>query len=468
MLLKYAVEALVIGLTTGELYTPVDFFNPLLSGRERFTSAAPTWLGMTLVLWTLPFVWIAVSMSIRRCRDAGLTPWVGMVMLVPILNFAGMLFLAVMPASSERKQAGVDNDLELQSAWQPPSTDLSDVPFPPEQSSAVLPAIAGIAAGVLYAIVVTTLTVYVFANYGSALFFGTPLIAGAVSAYLLNGSAAQSMPRTLGHTSLMVLFCCSGFLFIGLEGAICILMAVPIMLPIALMGAMIGRAIAIETRRPRREHRGLIGCLLAVPIFASWEGSLVSTPTLAVTTHIDVQAPLDVVWNAVVRFPEITARPAWYFRMGIAAPLRARIEGQGVGALRYCEFTTGTFVEPITTWDKPHCLAFTVSEQPEPMFELTPYRHLHPPHLDGSFRSIRGEFQLSPLPGGGTRLAGTTWYTLAIHPHAYWTIWSDALVHRIHERVLKHIKTTAEANSALLMPHCSTRFVASLPVNSGG
>jgi hypothetical protein len=81
------------------------------------------------------------------------------------------------------------------------------------------------------------------------------------------------------------------------------------------------------------------------------------------------------------------------------------------------------------------------------MFELTPYRHVHPPHLDGAFRTTRGEFELIDLPDGGTRLIGRSWYTLDIHPLAYWTIWSDWLVHRIHARVLRHIKRLAESEA---------------------
>jgi uncharacterized membrane protein YhaH (DUF805 family) len=449
MLFKYVVEASAIGMTTGQLYTPRDFFNPLLSGRERFMSSAPAWLGMCLVLWSLPFVWIAVAMSIRRCRDAGLSPWTGMIMLVPLLNFAGMICLSVVPSEGVRQLQSDEDERALHSAWQSPDTDVTDVASIDPRPSAVVPAAAGIAAAVLYAITITVLTVTVFESYGAALFFGTPLVAGAVSAYMLNGTIAQSVARTLGHTSLVVVFCCTGFLLIGLEGAICIAMAVPIMLPIALMGALIGRAIAIETQRPRREQRGLIGCLVALPLLASLEGNLARTPTFAVTTQVDIQAPPDVVWESVVAFPEITARPAWYFRMGIASPLRSRIEGSGVGATRYCEFTTGTFVEPITTWDRPRRLAFDVTEQPEPMFELTPYRHIHPPHLDGSFRSTRGDFYLESLANQRTRLSGTTWYTLSIYPHAYWTIWSDALVHGIHRRVLEHIKINAEDRHAV-------------------
>src|SRR5689334_1595397 len=63
MLIKYAVEAAVIGGLTGRFYTPIDFVNPFLSGREKFTHVAPEWLGMAWVLWTLPFLWIALSMT---------------------------------------------------------------------------------------------------------------------------------------------------------------------------------------------------------------------------------------------------------------------------------------------------------------------------------------------------------------------------------------------------------------------
>ena len=79
------------------------------------------------------------------------------------------------------------------------------------------------------------------------------------------------------------------------------------------------------------------------------------------------------------------------------------------------------------------------------MFELTPYRHVHPPHLDGYLRSQRGEFQLIALGDGRTRLEGRTWYDFRMFPQSYWTLWSDLLIHRIHQRVLLHIKRLSEA-----------------------
>ena len=74
MLIKYGVEASVIAILSGQLYTPFDFVNPLVSSRERFTAHSPLWLGMGWVLWTLPFLWIAISMSIRRAAYVGYSP----------------------------------------------------------------------------------------------------------------------------------------------------------------------------------------------------------------------------------------------------------------------------------------------------------------------------------------------------------------------------------------------------------
>jgi hypothetical protein len=124
--------------------------------------------------------------------------------------------------------------------------------------------------------------------------------------------------------------------------------------------------------------------------------------------------------------------------------VRATIEGQGIGATRYCEFTTGTFVEPITAWEHPVRLAFDVTDQPPALIELSPYRQVHPPHFAGYLTSKRGEFRLIELPGGRTRLEGRTWYSFAMYPEGYWTLWSDLLIHRIHRRVLEHIKAVSE------------------------
>jgi hypothetical protein len=148
----------------------------------------------------------------------------------------------------------------------------------------------------------------------------------------------------------------------------------------------------------------------------------------------------------MVAIPELPEPREWYFRAGLAYPRLARLQGGGVGAIRTCEFSTGRVVESVEVWDAPRVLRFRVLENPAPMREWTPYGEISPKHLHGYFISREGELRLTPLPGNRTLLEGTSWYRHGLKPASYWRWWSDAIVHRIHLRVFKQIKTLAEAD----------------------
>lgn len=72
---------------------------------------------------------------------------------------------------------------------------------------------------------------------------------------------------------------------------------------------------------------------------------------------------------------------------------------------------------------------------------------LHPPHLENFLVSHGGQFKLISLPNGRTLIEGTTWYEHRMMPEAYWRWWSDAIIHRIHLRVLRHIAHLAEGDT---------------------
>jgi uncharacterized membrane protein YhaH (DUF805 family) len=46
----------------------------------------------------LPFLWIAISMSIRRTADAGWSPWAGFLVLVPGVNLLFMIGMCIAPS----------------------------------------------------------------------------------------------------------------------------------------------------------------------------------------------------------------------------------------------------------------------------------------------------------------------------------------------------------------------------------
>jgi hypothetical protein len=286
--------------------------------------------------------------------------------------------------------------------------------------------------------------IFVANNYGVAMFFDAPFTVGALTAYLFNSRYQASRRETFEVISLTFAFMGGVVLMVAVEGAVCLAMAAPIVITVAALGAELGRSIAL--RRAGVDARAFMAMLL-IPVTALTEKAAPASPLHEIMSVVEIDAPPEVVWRHVIEFSELEPPKELIFKLGIAYPIRARIEGSGVGAVRHCEFSTGAFVEPITRWEPGRLLAFDVTVQPPPLEEWSPYANISPPHLDGYIQSRRGEFRLIPLAGGRTRLEGRTWYTLDIRPRAYWMIFSDAFIGRVHRRVLTHIGRLAEAEN---------------------
>jgi len=427
--LKFGAEAALVFALTGQLFSPLAYLLPLASLRAGPLDALPDLVLVAMALWTLPFAWVGATMSVRRARDAGLHPAVGLGFLLPFLNY---VFIGVLAALPTRRTAPAPRALQG-----------------PERGVAA--ALTGVAAGSALAIPLTAFSTLALGGYGAGLFLGGPFLMSAIAALLFNLRGDRGLGSTLMVGALTQAAAGALLLLFAFEGVICLAMAAPLALGVGLIGAAFGRALAGLEHRAARGALG--GPALLLPLLTAVEPAPGAALEHVVETSVEVAAPPERVWEVVLAFPDIPRGPAeglpdLLFDAGVATPLRARIDGAGVGAVRHCEFTTGAFVEPITVWDPPHHLAFDVVEQPAPMAELSPWELVHAPHiLDGTLRSRRGEFRLEPTAAGGTRLTGRTWYTVDMAPNPYWALWVDAVVHRVHLRVLEHIGQVAGAGA---------------------
>jgi uncharacterized membrane protein YhaH (DUF805 family) len=416
MAVKYAAEALLFWLRFGVVWTPWDYLVPSYSLRaSKLEPLSSAWL-LLLALWSVPFLWAAAALTLRRVRDAGRDPLLALTIFLPVVGYAWMAILVLLPsepAQVERSAAAG-----------------ADLPAPAALGRTALAVGLPAVGGLLLALI----SAHWIGGYGSALFLGTPLLMGFSTAQIANHRRPIGLRPTLGLVSLSLALTAALFLLFALEGIVCLVLAAGVSLPVALIGGLLGTAVA----RPAPEAAGLFPALALVPLFLL-EQRLCEPPVFEVRSSIEIPAPPEAVWPNVIGFAELPAPQHWLFATGIAYPLRARIEGSGVGAVRHCEFSTGAFVEPITAWEPPRRLAFDVASAPPPMEEWSFYARVEPPHLSAAFRSLRGEFRLVPLPGGRTRLEGSTWYRLDMGPVSYWRLIADQIVQRIHRRVLDHI-----------------------------
>ena len=382
-----------------------------------------------LILWAvaIPFFWIGIALTLQRLRDAGMRLGLVFLFFVPIANLFFFLFLSLAPS------------VPFESSPSP------SVPTP-ARSGAVL-------AGALLALAVGVMIVYfganVLARYGFGLFLAVPFFTGFIASWALNASEIRSSGSTIAISVAMPVFIGLALIGFRLEGLVCLIMAIPLALPFAIAGGLTAR-YCLSSRRAPGTGTSVTACLAILPLLLLIEQSAnLQPPVRAVTTSIVVNAPASVVWKNVIVFPPLAAPTELLFRSGIAYPIGAQIIGSGPGAVRYCRFSTGDFVEPITVWNENHLLAFDVASEPPSLNELG-IGPIHAPHIDRNYmRSLHGQFRLLALDDRRTLVEGTTWYQDFFWPQSYWGAWSDGIVHRIHSRVLQHVKAQAESQVRL-------------------
>jgi hypothetical protein len=424
--------ALKVGIDTavaaafGEPFSVTYYVSPLDAPLLRPGGRVAYWWTMWAV--ALPFLGLGFWLTVRRLLDAGVPAWLAILYFVP---FANLIFIAVCVVLPPREAA---DEVE-------PSRAEASAPERRRRSRGTDVVVAG-AAGAATALGAFALAVGVFEAYGAGLFLGAPAMLGFVGTLVLARLRPLDRQGVVLVTLVGMTLVCLAMLLFAIEGAICLLMAAPLAGISAALGAAVGCVASLALPRPS----AMAGILLA-PMFIAIEvlSPLPEVEDQPVTTEVIVHAPPEVVWEHVLAFPDLGPADHWVFKAGVGMPIGAVIEGEGVGAVRRCRFTTGEFIEPITAWDPPRHLGFDVEATPAPMRELSPW-DIHPRHLDGYFRTTRGRFLLEPLDGGRTRLTGTTWYRLDLAPRPYWMAWADMLIHRIHERVLGHVKRLSEGS----------------------
>ncbi|HWL07123.1 MAG TPA: SRPBCC family protein [Planctomicrobium sp.] len=425
-LVKYLIEAGLVAYLIGKFYSPLDFLNPIYSYRFQYLETLPDWMSIIYFLWTFPFIWALVVLSVRRTYSAGGSPSMGIFVLIPWVNVAILLALACAPEYRRSKTPA------------PATAQFREM-------NLIAATVIGISGGVLTAVLGTSLMLSNdFSQYGLTLFLGLPILATAVSTALTNSVSSLNGVQAAIQGLLTLVVTAGALILFAFEGVICLFMLAPLAIPLALLGGIIGKLIT-DAVDYQNQSVGLM--VIFLPTISVVDQTLPPPPERIVTTSVEINAPIQTVWDRFIDFQEITGPRHWIFSTGVAYPIRAEITGHGAGAVRHCIFSTGPFVEPITAWDEPHRLAFDVTEQPHPMVELSFYKNLHPPHLSGMLQSKRGEIRLETLPNGNTLLTGNTWYEFHAEPVNYWYTWCDWVIHRIHIEVLEQVKKIAETQT---------------------
>jgi uncharacterized membrane protein YhaH (DUF805 family) len=199
----------------------------------RITLLAPkdrTFLLSMLVL-SLPFIWVGVVLTMRRLRAAGLPAWLVVLFFAPYLNLLFFVILCIYPSKRSddvQRSLRIGGNRLLKRII--PESDWGSAAM-----ALVISSILGAAA--------TLLSVNVLAIYGWGLFIALPFCLGLFSVLVYGYHRPRGLRNCLAVAGLSVVLL--GLLLLGLavEGLICLAMAAPIGLALAFMGGSIGYLI---------------------------------------------------------------------------------------------------------------------------------------------------------------------------------------------------------------------------------
>jgi MFS family permease len=369
--------------------------------------------------------WVLAVLAFRRAANANLSGWVAAAAIVPIIQVPVIVALCVPPTRP---------------APQSTPSDRPEASRPMDWSTAI----QGMLAGMGLTVFTVAVGALIFGMYGYGMFVLGPFLIGATTAYLANRKGDIGAANSVGVVVCATALGGIALVAVALEGVICIVLASPLAVVAALIGGMLGRAAAMSAKRSARQSLTSVALL---PMVFLLERALPPSTNIDTSQSIDVAAPADVVWRSLIHMDAINSVPALPFRLGVAYPVGAEIIGEGVGATRRGVFSTGVALECVTEWKPDRKLAFVVLSDPPAMRELSPYKHVHAPHVVGYFHTTYTSFELLPLAEGRTRVVLRTDHELKLDPVLYWLPLARWVVTKDNARVLDYVRRQSERSA---------------------
>ncbi|MET0551826.1 MAG: hypothetical protein ABW221_02240 [Vicinamibacteria bacterium] len=283
-----------------------------------------------------------------------------------------------------------------------------------------------------------------------AFLFVVPAALGAVTAFF---APRTSRYRWLAWVLLPLASCTllmGVVLLLAWEGMICIALATPIFLAMAMLGGAAMGFFIVRAERRGRGPAGVVASFALLPfLLAPVEGRLaVPESARVVETSVAIDASGADVWSQIVRVPAIaeSEQPGSLFhRIGIPRPLEATLSHEGVGGVRRARFDSGIeFDETVTEWTEGQGFAFDIRVEPDSIGS-TLDRHVQ---VGGAhFDVLEGRFRIQPA-ARGVVLHLTSRHRLNTRFNGYAGLWTDAIMRDIHRTVCAVVKRRSEALAA--------------------
>jgi hypothetical protein len=148
----------------------------------------------------------------------------------------------------------------------------------------------------------------------------------------------------------------------------------------------------------------------------------------SVATSIRLHASPETVWQQMLLYEEVPARPPLILRVALPSPLRTEGDKRRLRADVLCRYRRGFLVKQINGIVPPYLVQFDVTEQ-----RLA---------IEGCVTAISGSYQICRIGQESSEITLVTNYQGHLRPRSLWRPLERVLVHQLHTHILNGMRAS--------------------------
>jgi hydrogenase-4 membrane subunit HyfE len=261
-------------------------------------------------------------------------------------------------------------------------------------------------------------------GYGVSFFVFLPFMLG-----IILGTPAFKKYSLIGLAVPIVIFLLLLYAG-GLEGMVCILMALPPIIIAVLLGIFIKSQIQ-KYRKKQKEKNLIKSSILPLITFLSVafvETELTKNNQFIVEVKSEIILPYTPmeVYETIKHVDTLDAEKPFLMKLDLPIPQKCILEEEKVGGLRTCYFEGGNIVEKITALEKGKLIEMDVID-----YQLIGRKWL-------GFKEANYYFEA--LDNGQTKMTRITAYSSVLYPRFYWQPLEKMGIEQEHQYVFDNLK----------------------------
>ena len=272
-----------------------------------------------------------------------------------------------------------------------------------------------------------TLFHFELVGLGYTFFIVVPLCIGYSLGIKLDWGISLVIAVMIGLTLFFFLLLTAGF-----EGLVCVIMLLPIFIPVVLIGILIG--YNLRKRSLKTDKKNIIKISLYPLIVLLFSGGIehffsnkFENAKIESTIYLPYEA--STVYDFIKSVDTLAGKRSLLMNLGLSVPQKCVLEKEEVGAKRTCYFENGTIEEKVTDIKRGEYIKMKVTNYDLPGFKWLKFD-------DAIYLFIQ--------EGDSTRLTRITTYQSQLKPRIYWEFWERQAIEAQHEYVLNDLKRRLE------------------------